>query len=198
MGYCFLLSLYFEDLAVNYPLDNLAKIHVNIMEILVKEEIEKQLKFYPINLRNYINKVEVATYALNRLPPLYASSTIGKEKQKRIGKQKYKTHINLAVHRALAAIERDPLRKSTPLMSEDYAQYQLAESSLKKLENILKQYGFIFNNQRLSWNNLNTVIKQLFANKINQTNNSEYLNIQDFTYMSNDMNSGFLDITKNP
>ncbi|MGB5596982.1 MAG: late competence development ComFB family protein, partial [Crocosphaera sp.] len=82
---------------MNYPLDNIAKIHVNVMEILVKEEIEKQLKFYPKNIRNYINKVEVATYALNRLPPLYASSTIGKEKQKRIAKEKHQTHINLAV-----------------------------------------------------------------------------------------------------
>ena len=148
---------------MNYPLDNIAKIHVNIMEILVKEEIEKQLKFYPKNIRNYINKVEVATYALNRLPPLYASSTIGKEKQKRIGKQKYKDQITLAVRRALAAIERDPLRKSTPLMSEDYAQYQLAENSLKTLENILKEYGVISNDQRLDWNNLNRVIKQLIA-----------------------------------
>ncbi|MGB5592858.1 MAG: competence protein ComFB, partial [Crocosphaera sp.] len=97
---------------------------------------------------------------------------------------------------ALAAIERDPLRKSTPLMSEDYAQYQLAEISLKKLEKLLKKYGLISNYQRLYWNNLNTVMKPLIAKARKQKDNPEDFKNQAFTYVSNDMNSGFLDIPK--
>ena len=63
---------------MNYSIDSGAKVHVNIMELLVQNEIDKQLRLYPKKIRDYINKVEVATYALNRLPPLYASSLIGK------------------------------------------------------------------------------------------------------------------------
>jgi hypothetical protein len=92
------------------------KTHQNVMESLVYGEIEKQLKFYPKNLKPYLNKVEVATYALNRLPPLYASSTVGREQQIRLGKQKYKEQLTTAVRRAIAAVERDPLRNSEPVV----------------------------------------------------------------------------------
>ncbi|NEO33373.1 MAG: late competence development ComFB family protein [Symploca sp. SIO3C6] len=47
------------------------------MELLVIEEVKHQLDNYPQQLANYINPVEVATYALNRLSPLYASSEEG-------------------------------------------------------------------------------------------------------------------------
>ena len=114
-------------------------------------------------MRDYINKVEVATYALNRLPPLYASSLIGKEHQKRIGQQKYKAQIILAVRRALAAIERDPLKQSVPIITESYAQQEFAEKSLEKLEKLLKEQGIIGNAQKLSWENLHRVIYPLIA-----------------------------------
>ncbi len=154
---------------MNYSVERGAKIHVNIMEFLVQEEIEKQLKSYPKKIRDYINEVEVATYALNRLPALYASSYIGQEHQKRTGKQKYKSQITLAVRRALAAIERDPIKKSVPLVSESHAQYELAKISLNKLENLLKKQGIIANNQKLSWNNLNKIIYPLITKAQSKT-----------------------------
>ena len=46
----------------------------NIMEELVIEEVQRQIVGLPTRLAQYIKKVEVETYALNRLPPLYASS----------------------------------------------------------------------------------------------------------------------------
>ena len=148
---------------MNYYVNRGAKLHINIMELLVQEEIDKQLKYYPEKIKKYINKVEVATYALNRLPALYASSLVGKEHQKRIGKQEYKEQITLAVRRALAAIERDPIKKVVPLVSEDYTQQELAKKSLSKLEIILKQKGIISNSQKLSWENLYRVLYPLVA-----------------------------------
>jgi hypothetical protein len=50
------------------PLRPQVTIHLNVMELLVNEEIERQLKPYPSKIKKYINKVEVATFALNRLP----------------------------------------------------------------------------------------------------------------------------------
>ncbi len=169
-------------------LDNRAKIHLNIMELLVQEEIENQLKFYPKKLQTYINKVEVATYALNRLPPLYASSAIGKEHQRRTGQRKYKSEITLAVRRALAAIERDPIKKSVPLISETYAQYELAKIALKKLENLLKIQGIISNNRQLSWNNLYNFLYPLITKEKTtdiENKNSEF---QSLTYVSKQLN----------
>ncbi len=131
-----------------------SQVYVNVMELLVQEEIDKQLKFYPSSLKTYLNRVEVATYALNRLPPLYASSQIGKEQQIRLGKQKYKEQITAAIRRSLAAIERDPLRQSTPIISQSDIQYQEAKLALKRLQNFLHEHQFLANHQELSWNNL--------------------------------------------
>ncbi|MEM8780997.1 MAG: late competence development ComFB family protein, partial [Cyanobacteria bacterium P01_G01_bin.49] len=135
---------------------------VNVMELLVQEEIEAQLKFYPKSLKSYLNTIEVATYALNRLPALYASSTRGKEQQKRFGQQKYKKQITSEVRRALAAIERDPLRKSTPISSEIVTENNVANIALKKLQTFLIEQQLINQNQMLSWHNLTLIMQQVF------------------------------------
>lgn len=170
---------------MTYSVDSGAKIHVNIMELLVQEEIEKQLKLYPQTMRNYINKVEVATYALNRLPPLYASSFIGREHQKRTGQQKYKSQITLAVRRALAAIERDPIRQSVPLVSESQAQYELAKISLQKLETLFKKQGIIASDQKLSWNKLTRITYTLMTKAKSKKMKSHAREFEALTYVSN-------------
>ncbi|MGF1478580.1 MAG: late competence development ComFB family protein [Cyanophyceae cyanobacterium] len=95
-----------------------AQVYSNVMELLVDEEIAKQRPNYSRSLAQYFNPVEVATYALNRLPPLYASSKEGLERQKRRGRQKFGGDIRNAVRQGFAAIQRDPLRRSTPLTPE--------------------------------------------------------------------------------
>lgn len=49
----------------------------NVMEDLVSEEVRRQLVLMSPRLTRYIKRVEVETYALNRLPPLYACSREG-------------------------------------------------------------------------------------------------------------------------
>lgn len=95
-----------------------AQTHYNVMELLVAEEIEKQLAKYPENLRGYINPVEVATFALNRLPSLYASCKQGFQRQQSRGKIQYSNQIKTAVRQGLAAVQQDPIRRSTPLNAE--------------------------------------------------------------------------------
>ena len=51
--------------------------YTNVMERLVAEEVARQKAKLPPKLREYIKGVEVETYALNRLPALYASSEKG-------------------------------------------------------------------------------------------------------------------------
>lgn len=98
---------------------HLSREYANVMEELVVEEVTRQLDRYPDNLRPYINRIEVETYALNRLPALYASSLEGFERQKKRGYEQHRVEIQTAVRRGFAAVQRDPLRKSTPLISRE-------------------------------------------------------------------------------
>ena len=156
-----LLTFNGEKSLMNDSLNKTNQVNVNVMEFLVQEEIDKQLEFYPEKIRPYLNRVEIATYALNRLPSLYASSVIGKEQQKRIGRQQYKKQIPLAVRRALAAIERDPLRKSTPLISKTAVEHKMANLALSKLQKFLYERQLLSRNQTLSWNNLTFVVQEI-------------------------------------
>lgn len=137
-----------------------AQIHQNVMELLVYEEIQKQMKHYPKELKPYINQVEVATYALNRLPTLYASCEEGKNKQKQLGQEKYQKEITSAVRRALAAIGRDPLRNSMPLTSELETKWLKAQEALEELNRLLEQNQLIDKfEQDLDWSNLVKVVQ---------------------------------------
>lgn len=131
----------------------------NVMELLVKEEIEKQLRHYPDSLVHFINKVEVATYALNRLPPLYASSEKGRNRQKLVGQQKFREQIKAAIRQGIAAVQRDPLRASVPLICESDAQYRDACTALEDLRIFLEERQLL-DYQEVSWDNLVEVIKR--------------------------------------
>jgi hypothetical protein len=130
----------------------------NVMELLVQEELERQLQQCPENLVRYINKVEVATYALNRLPALYASCEKGKNMQKMLGKKQYREEIRKAVRQGLAAIQRDPLRISTPLVSENDEQYYAATHALKNLQSLLEEENLL-DYQELNWDNLVHIVR---------------------------------------
>ena len=129
------------------------------MELLVREEIERQIKFYPKALKSYLNTVEVATYALNRLPPLYASCLAGKEQQLRLGRTQHKNDIIGAVRRALAAIERDPLRVSQPIVTEKEINLQKADTARLAIEKILHDRQLL-DETGLTWDNLADAIQR--------------------------------------
>ncbi len=138
-----------------------ASVYINVMESLVSEEIDKQLRFYPKSLKAYLNLTEVATYALNRLPPLYASSTIGAEAQKRTASHNYRSDITSVVRRAIAAVERDPLRNSTPIISEVGVKYQKAENALGEIQQLLQQYNLLdFRGQEINWDNCTKLLRK--------------------------------------
>lgn len=105
----------------------------NVMEVWVDEEIDRQLKGLSENLLKYISRVEVATYALNRLPPLYASCQEGRNKQEQRAKN-IRGKIQETVRQAIAAVQRDPIRLSTPLISPEEVQ---DEKTIRELIDLL-------------------------------------------------------------
>lgn len=90
--------------------------YINVMELLVAEEVEQQLRQLPTRVLKYVKPIEVETYALNRLPSLYAMSEKGWQAQYHRARHELRKEISDAVRRAIAAVQVDPLRASRPLV----------------------------------------------------------------------------------
>lgn len=150
--------------------ENQVPTYKNVMEVLVKEEVEGQMKQLPPKLAEYIDRVEVATYALNRLPPLYASSQEGQRHQQVRGKQKYKNEISTAVRQAFAAVQRDPIRRSTPLTREEAAEYEVALAALEQIQQLLPH-------KQLSWHNLVNVVQQSLTKTASRTSHRRHAGV---------------------
>ena len=135
-------------------------IHRNVMEVLVAEEIDRQIVRLPSNIRKFINPIEVATYALNRLPALYASSQQGFNKQKIKGRSQYSVNITQEVRKGFAAIQQDLLRTSTPLMSENESDM---DRSIKEAKAALKELADYLPEQDLTWKNIVRLVKPILA-----------------------------------
>ncbi|PZV05177.1 MAG: competence protein ComFB [Leptolyngbya sp.] len=110
--------------------------YMNVMELLVSEEVEKQIKTMQPRMLKYLKRVEVETYALNRLPSLYASSEKGWQLQYEKAKRELHNQIKSAVRQAFAAVQVDPIRSSEPLRNQ---QDDAATIALNSLRDLLKQ-----------------------------------------------------------
>lgn len=91
------------------------KLYINVMELLVATEVERQLSNLPERVSKYIKRTEVETFALNRLPALYASSEKGLQHQYDRALHDFRPQILSAVRQAFAAVQVDPIRLSQPL-----------------------------------------------------------------------------------
>ena len=76
------------------------------------------------------------------------------------GKQEYNNQIATAAEGALpgelapfAAVQRDPLRRATPLTREEEAEYQVALAALEQIQQLLPH-------KQLSWHNLVNVLQE--------------------------------------
>jgi len=109
------------------------RIYRNAMEPLVIEEVDHQLKQLPSKMAQYMNRTDVIAYALNRLPPLYATSEQGWHQQNTKANRELREKIRLAVRQALAAVQRDPIRSVAPLQLEESKDAYEALNGLKEL-----------------------------------------------------------------
>jgi len=120
------------------------QVYRNVMEPLVVAEVYAQIKQLPAKITQYINQTEAIAYALNRLPPLYATSEKGWQQLTAKATQQMQPQIKAAVRQALIAIQRDPLRSSSPLRLDEN---QDANAALQGLKELLRSND-------LSWQNM--------------------------------------------
>jgi Late competence development protein ComFB len=144
----------------------ISQTHKNAMELLVAEEIERQLEFLSWDDKDFINKIEVATYALNRLPSLYASSEEGIAWQKRKGQKEYQTQITDTVREALEIVQKDPARFYTPLSSSEKQEMQEAKEALQELSEWLWMQQSELSQNNVSWRELIDFIKQIVSHSV--------------------------------
>ena len=126
------------------------EVYKNVMEILVEQEILRQVNALPARIASYINQTELLAFALNQLPALYATSERGLEHQLERGKIKFAAQITQSVQRAIAAIRRDPLRSHVPLKVEQDLPHQEVLSRLRRL----------LRNDRVDWETLPIAVEQ--------------------------------------
>ena len=105
----------------------------NTLEEIVVVEVQEQLKHLNKPLSEQINLSEVAAFALNRLPVLYASTSRGWLQQRKRAHQELPRQINNAVQQALLGVKRDPLRKSTRIAASKIETPAHALAKLQKL-----------------------------------------------------------------
>ncbi|MTJ07825.1 MULTISPECIES: late competence development ComFB family protein [unclassified Anabaena] len=132
----------------------------NVMELLVVEEVEKQIQLLPIKAARYIKTPDVVAYALNRLPSLYATSRKGWQRQLHRAKTEFNQQINKAVQQGIIAVQRDPLRISDLIYSteENGEINQIANAALEKLKVVLGR-------EDLSWENLPNIVEHTLTSK---------------------------------
>ncbi|WP_036481480.1 late competence development ComFB family protein [Myxosarcina sp. GI1] len=135
----------------------------NVMEILVKEEIDRQIRRYPSNVVKKINLLEVATYALNRLPALYASSQQGFNKQKLKGRAEHSVEITQAVRRGFAAVQQDLLRYSVPLIESTEPSINDDTKDIEEARKALQELAKYLPNGEFSWSKIVKLIKPYLA-----------------------------------
>lgn len=96
----------------------------NAMEELVLEEIERQFRNLPPELVQSINPIDVLTYALNRLPPLYASTEEGYEWQQQQARKSMKGFIYRMVKLSVKVSQRKAKVFSAPLKISPQSTWQ--------------------------------------------------------------------------
>lgn len=115
--------------------------YINVMESVVVNEVNRQLHQVPGRVRRYLKIEEIVTYALNRLPTLYASSEKGLEHQQQLATRDMIRQVESAVRQGIAAVQVDPLRLSQPLYL----------GHLPESEAVLQALRALFNLPELDW-----------------------------------------------
>jgi hypothetical protein len=136
----------------------------NALEEIVVAEVINQLRASSDGVRQKTNISEVAAYALNRLPPLYATTQRGWQQQKKRAQEELNTQIIQAVEQALLSVRPDPWRPATLLAIE----------VIETPADALARLRTIFSIPHLQWRDVPRVIlDNLFLEEENQQTNPD-------------------------
>lgn len=104
-----------------------------MIEDVVVAEAQAQISHLSYGVRQKANLSEVAAYALNRLPPLYAGTERGWLQQRRQAHYVLKEQIAATVQEAIGIVSLSSLRHTTPLPQEDRGNGARCLAQLQKI-----------------------------------------------------------------
>jgi Late competence development protein ComFB len=136
----------------NPPTENVISLR-NILEDLVIEEARSQIQRLGSKVRSQFVPDEVAAYALNRLPPLYASTDRGWLQQRKRANTDLRAQIVNAVQQGMIKARKDPLRRPKPM-----PQVELESTALS-----LSKLGKLLNNPELTWKEVPAALEEALA-----------------------------------
>ncbi|MBO9999527.1 MAG: late competence development ComFB family protein [Cyanobacteria bacterium SID2] len=122
----------------------------NAMEPLASVEVERQLQQLPPEVARSIDPNEAIAYALNRLPPLYATTIEGWHWNQERGHNSLQELITLAASWGIREAQRKQKPFATPLPKKDSS-----ETALRALQVLLERPD-------LNWHNLIPVLEERF------------------------------------
>ncbi|NJN63201.1 MAG: late competence development ComFB family protein [Coleofasciculaceae cyanobacterium RL_1_1] len=121
----------------------------NAMEVLVYEEVDRQLTTSGTVYSQNFDRTDAIAYALNRLPGLYATTEQGWERQMKRARRSLMDLVSMTVTWGIKEAQRKYKPSDTPLAG-DHLRHP-AERALSELR-------LIFGREDLSWDNLSAVV----------------------------------------
>jgi len=106
----------------------------NAIEELVVEETNAQILRLSSGVKAKTNIDDISAYALNRLPPMYATTRRGYLQQQKKAYIELKQEMSQIISRGLIGVKKDTLKDTTPLPESELAR---EERSLLQLQGIL-------------------------------------------------------------
>jgi hypothetical protein len=127
-----------------------SRLSTNYMEVLVRDEVERQVDQLPPDVKAMANYADIAAYALNRLPSLYATTKRGRMIQQWKAEASLRLAVKQAVQQGVAVFQKDPRR----IVGEPWE-----DPGIKSADAALNELKALLQYQDLTWDNVASVVK---------------------------------------
>jgi hypothetical protein len=124
----------------------------NAMETLVAQELQRQLRMMPPKVAQDIAIDDVSAYALNCLPPLYATTDSGWQWQVDRAQDEMQSQIAMAVSQGLMVVHQAPIRSGVRISA--------GNENLISAQKALQELAQLLNRPNLSWQELVSWVRQ--------------------------------------
>ncbi|WP_271252601.1 late competence development ComFB family protein [Pseudanabaena sp. Chao 1811] len=127
---------------------------INVLEDLVKQEIQNQLVHMANMLPRKVGIDDVAAYVLNRLPPMYATTEQGVIWQTQKAKEELSSQIESTVIQSMMTLSKTPRRLADPLPLLKFEE---------DCEQAMRELRLIFQRDDITWRNIASLAEYAIA-----------------------------------
>ncbi len=126
--------------------------YVNVLEKLVMDATERQMQRLDPEIGKLLTREEVSAYALNRLPPMYATSENGYRELRSRVKEELKGEVVSKIRDGIVKMSQAPMRRFLPPPFEQFDHQQ--EEAIAELKALLQE-------KELTWQNVPETVAEI-------------------------------------